>query len=105
MISLTGNRNITLGDSIILSCNDSSGFPLSSITWTHNGEDLVSGGRVGITDRVVNETVRVSDLIISPVQREDNGSYRCQAENLAMMDGVPSTGVDYTVLCESWEPT
>lgn len=60
------------GGNVTLICNPEAA-PRPKFTWKKDGNVLGSGGRRRITD--------TGSLIISPVSRDDEGTYICQVSN------------------------
>lgn len=74
-VTLTGPSGAPLlagNSSANLSCA-ASGGPVSQVTWTKDGQRVVSGARMTITNKTL--------LIISPLQPEDNGVFSCKLDN------------------------
>ena len=66
------SRRIENGSGLTLMCR-ARGHPPPSISWTQNGMNITSGGRV--------EILSSGDLFISTISTNDMGVYRCAASN------------------------
>lgn len=64
--------SLDVGKSTTLSCV-ASGYPISSVTWTKDGEPLIENDRVRLLTQYI--------VRIESIQREDKGMYQCFAKN------------------------
>ena len=82
-LTLTIGDNVTalVNTSITIQCL-TSGVPKPSVTWTKDGQELLSGGRYRIQDD--------NSLIISDASEEDNARYTCTADSAAGEDSSTS---------------
>ncbi|XP_077547312.1 peroxidasin isoform X2 [Haemaphysalis longicornis] len=63
-----------LGESFNLTCK-TQGVPRPHVYWTHNGVDVLSGGRGGV------EILEDGTLVIRSASTHHEGAYQCRAEN------------------------
>ena len=81
---------ITIGDNVTALTNTSitiqcptSGVPTPTVTWTKDGQEILSGGRYTLQDD--------GSLLISDAEEADNARYTCTADSVAGKDSVSST--------------
>ncbi|KAG1677276.1 Down syndrome cell adhesion molecule-like protein Dscam2 [Nymphon striatum] len=67
------NQTVVTGKAVVIQCHVS-GYPISSIKWRKDGEDLLESERIKMHS---NGTLR----ILSAIGNVDNGNYECIAEN------------------------
>ena len=65
------------GDTFNVSCEVIGGTPTPVITWSRDGHLLMTSPRAEVTG---------SQLIVTPLQVDDGGLYRCTASNLVGED-------------------
>ena len=82
-LTLTIGDNVTalVNTSITIKC-PTSGVPKPTVTWTKDGQELLSGGRYRLQDD--------GSLVISDANEEDNAQYTCTADSVAGKDSVAS---------------
>ena len=82
-VTLTAGDNVTAltNTSITIQC-PTTGVPKPTVTWTKDGQQLLSGGRYTIQDD--------GSLMISEADKEDNARYACIAESVAGKDRASS---------------
>ena len=80
-LTLTIGDNVTalVNTSITIQCL-TSGVPKPSVTWTKDGQKLLSGGRY----RVQNN----GSLVITDASEEDNARYTCTADSVTGKDSA-----------------
>ena len=76
---------MVIGRDITLTCS-ASGIHLPNITWNRRGESIARSSRKIISQSVVNETILISDFVISSSEQTDTGNYSCSANNSAGVD-------------------
>ena len=67
---------VTIGNSRVLSCAGSGSFSPPSVVWVRNGEQVVNGGRITITEGTVLSN-QSSQLNITSFGLSDAGVYQC----------------------------
>ena len=72
-LSVPISRRVDVGTTICIDCSLIEGYPVPTVTWTKNGVELSSEGRVTYADN--------NALCISAVGSADEGIYRCTATN------------------------
>ncbi|KAG1652213.1 Down syndrome cell adhesion molecule-like protein Dscam2 [Nymphon striatum] len=75
------NQTVVTGKSVFIQCHVS-GYPISSINWKKDDEDLLENERIKIYS---NGSLK----ILSAIRDIDNGKYKCTAEN---EEGYTSSG-------------
>ena len=82
-VTLTIGDNVTalVNTSITIQC-PTSGVPKPSVTWTKDGQELLSGGRYKVQDN--------GSLVISDASEEDNAQYTCTADSVTGKDSASS---------------
>ena len=82
-ITLTIADNLTapVNTSITIQCL-TSGVPTPTVTWTKDGEQILSDGRYTVQDD--------GSLLISDASEEDSAQYTCTADSVAGKDRVSS---------------
>ena len=76
----TDNRvAVSVGNNQLLRCIASgSSSPPSSVVWIRNGEQMVAGSRISITEEIINQSQqRSSELEIANFSLSDAGVYQC----------------------------
>ena len=69
---------VTVGSNQVLRCNGSGSSSLPSVVWVRNGEQVVNGGRIVITEGTVPfSRQRSSELQIANFSISDAGVYQC----------------------------
>ena len=68
---------VSVGNSQVLSCVGSGSSRLPSVVWVRNGEWVVTGGRITITEGTPGGQQMSSDLQISNFGLSDAGVYQC----------------------------
>lgn len=87
-----GSRAIGIsGRSVVLRCRDRTGRPPSSITWTLPSGQKLTPGQSTTEPPVVVIDEEDNSLTIAFASSARDGSYTCQAENVAGIDDATST--------------
>ena len=83
-ITLTIGDNVTAltNTSITIQC-PTSGVPTPTVTWTKDGQEIISGARYKVHED--------GSLLISAAAEEDNARYTCTADSVAGEDSASST--------------
>ena len=68
---------VTVGSNQVLRCVGSGSSRPPSVVWVRNGEQVVNGGRITITERIQLIVQRVSELQITNFALSDAGVYQC----------------------------
>ena len=88
------NSTVYTTESVLATCSGT-GFPQSSITWTHNGQPLKNNSRTTIYENTVEEdsgvTSVLSTLEVYNVRTTDGGIYECIITNRIISDSVNFT--------------
>lgn len=84
-MSLHGPQTVKKGESLVLSCNATSGkTEPQDITWVKDNNNLLADktGRVNITTHIsyVTHTI-ISNLTIKKIVKEDEGTYECRSSD------------------------
>ena len=79
---IADNVTALVNTSITIQC-PTSGVPTPTVTWTKNGEQVLSGGRYNVEDD--------GSLSISEVVEEDSARYTCIADSVTGKDSASST--------------
>ena len=69
--------NVTRTERLELTCA-ASGFPRPSIEWSHNGTDVMDGGRINITHTPSGVNI-TSTFEVTNTFSNDSGNYSCVA--------------------------
>lgn len=82
-VTLTTGDNVTAltNTSITIQC-PTTGIPKPTVTWTKDGQQILSGGRYTIQDD--------GSLMISEADKEDTARYTCIADSVAGKDSASS---------------
>jgi hypothetical protein len=89
------NSTVYTNESLLATCSGT-GFPLTSITWTHNGQPLENNNnRITIYENTTEEgnglTSVLSMLEVCPVRVSDGGVYECTVANRLVNDSANFT--------------
>ena len=71
------DTNVTTTENIILTCT-ASGFPVPSISWTHNGTAVNESISINITEQD-EDRMTLSMLTVTGAVINDSGQYECSA--------------------------
>ena len=97
-ITLNIGDNVTAltNTRIAIRCQ-ASGVPIPTVTWTKDGEEILSGGRY---------TVHADgSLLISEADEADTARYTCTAVSVAGQDSASSTVQTVSKWCEGFSNT
>ena len=91
------NTTVVSPSDISLNC-EAIGFPIQSLLWQHDGQDISSNDqkRNVQTNQIMSEIKVVSSLLIRGSEFKDRGMYRCLVSNLVGHDEASSV---VTVQC------
>ena len=68
---------VTVGNNQVLRCVGTGSSSPPSVVWVRNGEQVVNGGRITITETMPGGQQRSSELQISNFTLSDAGVYQC----------------------------
>ena len=68
---------VTVGGNQVLGCVGAGSSSPPSVVWVRNGEQVVNGGRITITETMPGGQQRSSELQISNFTLSDAGVYQC----------------------------
>ena len=89
--TLSVNTTVYTTESVLATCSGT-GFPQSSIIWTHNGQPLENNSRVTIYETTTKEdsglTNVLSMLEVCSVRTIDGGVYECIVANRLVNDSA-----------------
>ena len=92
--------DVSLHSNLTFTCTETHGYPLPSFQWFRNNTQLNDSAGGSVTIRMVDSTQ--SQLVLSNVQAEDSGTYKCVATSSHGMNMYSANkGLTLRVLGES----